>query len=346
MLESLDDPARASHLWGMSGNEHFDGRRFYNPGDEPPPGLWRLLRWKLTRKPPPWPAPPRVEARDTPPRRVFGEDLRVSWVGHATVLIQTGGLNVLTDPFWSDRASPFAFAGPRRARLPGIRFDDLPPIDIVLVSHAHYDHMDIPTIARLVAAHDPVVLTPLGNDRVIRAKVGGARTVALDWGQAHEVRTDQGALRVVCARVEHWSARSLTDRNRTLWGGFVIEGPEDAPAREPLFFAGDTAWGDGEWAAEARALVGPRPFRLALLPIGGYAPRWFMKSKHMTPKEAVRAHLKLRARRSMAIHHATIPMTDEPYGEPLELLALALTRHRVPAEDFRAVDIGDAWDVP
>ena len=202
-------------------SDHFDGRRFDNPWSPMPNRFGDFLKWRLTGERGPWPDAVAVTST-VPPARVMGEELRVTYVGHATVLLQTGGLNILTDPIWSDRASPVSFAGPRRVAAPGVRFEDLPPIDLVLVSHNHYDHMDLPTLERLHRAFAPLVLTPLGNDAIIRSAVPGMRVEALDWGQAHAVGPQA---RVTLTPMQHWSARGLFDRMEALWGAFVIESP-------------------------------------------------------------------------------------------------------------------------
>ena len=236
---------------------HYDGDRFLNPGFAAYRGGDPRLffnRWAKGEGRAQWPEQVAVRP-SVPPRRVDGDAMRVTWIGHASVLVQTQGLNILTDPIWSDRASPFSFIGPKRVRAPGIRFDDLPKIDLILISHNHYDHMDLPTLQRLWERDRPVIVSSLGNDSILGAE--GIRSVALDWKQSIQV----GAARVVAERNHHWSSRWGADRNRALWSAFTLQLPGGN-----IFFAGDTGWGDGQWARESAS----RPVRLAILPIGAY----------------------------------------------------------------------------
>ncbi len=227
-----------------------------------------------------------------------GDDLRVTFVNHATVLLQIAGVNVLTDPIWSRRASPLPFAGPRRRRPPGIRFVDLPPIDLVLISHNHYDHLDLPTLQALARSHAPRFITTLGNAALLQRE-GIEPVTEMDWWQEQPL---PGGLRLTCVPAQHFSARGLCDRCRTLWCGFVLHGRGG-----PIYFAGDTGWGS-HFSEIARRFGPPR---LALLPIGSHLPRWFMRPVHLSPAEAVRAHQVLGAQASMAIHFGTFPMADD-----------------------------------
>ncbi|HEY6456715.1 MAG TPA: MBL fold metallo-hydrolase [Steroidobacteraceae bacterium] len=267
-------------------SDHFDGLRFFNP-DHPDTdrGLRDLLRWKLKETAARWPRS--VPAQQTiPDPRITG--LRATIIGHASVLIQAAGLNVLTDPVWSQRASPFPFAGPRRVWAPGITFESLPPIDVVLLSHNHYDHLDLPTLRRLHSSHSPLMVTPLGNDAILRRAIPGVRVVAGDWwdrigiGRSAEVR-------IVPAY--HWSARTGRDRRMALWSGFMLS--TDAGR---AYFSGDTGYGNGRIFRDVRRRIG-RP-DLALIPVGAYAPRWFMCAQHTDPDQAVQILEDLEAART------------------------------------------------
>jgi L-ascorbate metabolism protein UlaG (beta-lactamase superfamily) len=291
------------------------------------------LRWMLKRKRPHWPRPVQNDPFDPPPKRVEGADLRVTLVGHASVLIQTAGLNILTDPVWSWRVGPMPGVGIRRVRPPALPFEALPPIDLVLVSHNHYDHLDRPTLARLGRKHRPLVLTGRGCGRSIPKS--GSTVLELDWWQAHGF---EGGLKVSFVPAEHFSARSPFDRNRALWGGFVLEGPAG-----PIYFAGDT--GDGPHFAEIRQRFGP--MALSLLPIGAYSPRWFMSPVHIGPEEALAASLTLESKVSLAMHYATFPLADDPFDEPPRLLRQGLEKARAengsrPGLDFRLPPYGKA----
>lgn len=252
----------------------------------------------------------------------------VTFVGHATFLIQTGVANVLIDPVYSDRASPFTFAGPRRVRQPGVAFDDLPSISVVLLSHNHYDHCDLPTLQGLDRRFHPLVVTPLNNGPLLKS-AGLRRIEELDWWQAAATTP----LRITLTPAQHFSARSPFDRNRALWGGFVIS----AGGRR-IFFAGDTGYGPHFHEVRERA----GPIDLALLPIGAYEPRWFMKDVHMNPAEAVQAHLDLDARQSIGMHFGTFHLTPEAIADPVTALEEALLARHVPTARFRTLDVGES----
>ncbi|MBB5693843.1 MBL fold metallo-hydrolase [Muricoccus pecuniae] len=315
-------------------SDHFDGARFFNPGGTGPRGLMDLARWKLNGNDEDWPdAYPSPFPPDRPPRRVEGRALRVSFVGHASFLIQGAGLNILTDPVWSERASPFSFVGPKRANPPGIAFDDLPPIDIILVSHGHYDHLDVETLARLWRRDRPRIVAPLGNDTTIREHDPAIEVSTADWGGA--VPLGNGA-EAVLEQVHHWTARGLWDRNRALWCGFVLRGLGDG-----VFFAGDTGFDDGRPFRRVAERHGP--LGLALLPIGAYEPRWFMAGQHMNPADAVQGFKLLGARQALGYHWGTFKLTDEGIGRPLADLAVALAAEGLAPGRFIGAQPGLVW---
>jgi L-ascorbate metabolism protein UlaG (beta-lactamase superfamily) len=315
-------------------SDHFDGTRFFNPAGPIGKGLLDVLSWIIEREKAEWPDEvPLTGSTARPPRRVHGTTLQVTFVGHATVLIQTAGLNILTDPIWSERAFMVPWAGPKRVTPPGIAFEDLPPIDLVLVSHNHYDHMDLPTLTRLRHDHDPLVVTPLGNEHVLRDGVDGLRVHTLDWWQRLDLKD---GVRVNVVPVYHWSRRRTFDRNKALWGGFVVETPGGK-----VYVAGDTGLWDGAFFAEARRRYGG--FRLAVLPVGAYEPRWFMKDQHVNPAEAVRIHQLLGAPTTLGVHLRTFQLTDEPIDAPERELAEALRVEQVSPERFFTLPIGGSW---
>jgi len=280
--------------------KHFDGERFFNPDAPQARGPREVMRWKLTTRPEPSPDFLDDVKPSIPPRNVDG--VHVTLVNHSTVLVQQPGANILTDPMWSQRASPIPWAGPKRKRDPGVRFDDLPAIHTVLLSHNHYDHLDLPTLRRLAARGATTFIVPRGVSPVLASR-GIGPVYELDWGESRQV---QGA-EIHCVPALHFSARGLTDRNRTLWCGYMIESPNGL-----IYFAGDTAFGSHfAWIRERFAAP-----RLALLPIGAYEPRWFMSAVHMGPDEAVRAHGILEAGASVAIHHGTFQLADEGLDTP------------------------------
>jgi L-ascorbate metabolism protein UlaG (beta-lactamase superfamily) len=313
-------------------SDHFDGNHFRNPRPSPHGGLGAFLRWQRTRQRAPW--VDRDEAPGPqPPARVAQGSMRVTFVNHATVLLQQDGLNILTDPIWSMRASPLSWVGPRRHHPPGLRFEDLPPIDVVLVGHNHYDHLDLPTLRRLEAAHHPRFFCGLGNRALLEA-AGLSRVTELDWWQEVPLNPQ---LDLIGVPTQHFSNRGLFDRDRTLWLGFVVRGPAGK-----ALFASDT--GSGPHFAEIRRRLGPP--RLAVLPVGAYRPEWFMGGVHETPAEAVAAHLALGAGTSVGMHFGTFALADDGQDEPARALAAALAQSPAPRPRFWLLGFGEGREVP
>jgi L-ascorbate metabolism protein UlaG (beta-lactamase superfamily) len=304
---------------------HFDGRRFRNPNGANGQPAWMVPRMLLTPRSR-WP----VTVPVTPRRPVSAgpDDVVVTFIGHATFLIQVGTTSLLIDPVYSERASPVSFAGPRRVRAPGVRFDDLPTISLVLLSHNHYDHCDLGTLRALERRFQPRLVTPIGNGRLLQS-AGIGHVEELDWWQS----ASAAPLPITLTPAQHFSARGPFDRNRALWGGFLIEARE-----RRILFAGDSGYGPHFREIAARL----SPVDLALLPIGAYEPRWFMKDIHMNPAEAVQAHLDLGARRSLAMHWGSFQLTPEGVDEPVRELTKALQERGVPAEVFRPADVGES----
>lgn len=307
--------------YGKPGN-HFDGKRFFNPDmprrvddESERRSVWV---WMFTRPRSSWTHTPVTPVR--PLERVH-EGIQVTYVNHATVLLQFNGLNVITDPVWSYRASPFPFMGPARYADPGVTLDDLPPIDIVLLSHNHYDHMDLATLRHIAQKDKPRIYTGLGNTAYL-ARKGIEGAIEMDWW---DTRSD-GAMLITAVPAQHFSARSVTDRNYTLWCGFVLEVGSDR-----LYFAGDT--GFGPFVERIAAKFGS--FTLGLIPIGAYDPAWMMRPVHTNPDEALRMHDMLNIRTSVGIHHGTFRLTDEPQREPRE----RIERER-RERDFRVLENG------
>jgi L-ascorbate metabolism protein UlaG (beta-lactamase superfamily) len=313
-------------------DRRFPEGRFVNLHDSTDHSLRDLWRWRANRRPPPWPAWITDPAQPPPCAPAHGE-IGATFIGHSTWLTRLGGVAVLTDPIWSSRASPLRFAGPRRVRAPGQPLDALPRIGLLLVSHNHYDHLDMPTLREVARRWNPPAMTPLGNAKHL-ARAGLSAT-ELDWWGTAEV----AGLRITCVPSQHFSSRYGWDRDRDLWGGFVIDAPDGARA----FFAGDAAWSP-HFAEIGRRLPG---IDLALLPIGAYEPRWFVGPEHMNPEEAVQAHLALGARRSLAMHFGTFEgLTDEPWDEPPRRLAVARAAAGLPEDAFLVPEFGRSYGVP
>jgi L-ascorbate metabolism protein UlaG (beta-lactamase superfamily) len=312
-------------------SDHFDGARFFNPDGETPKQFRDLWRWRMGPKPQVWPKTIPLKATATPKANIA--DLTITMVGHATLLIQFKGLNILTDPFWSDRASPVSFAGPKRVIKPGINFDDLPKIDFILLSHCHYDHMDLATLKRLKLAHDPIVVTPLGNDTIIKST--GLKTQTLDWAQEKQF----GNLTIHCEPCHHWGARGISDRSMALWAAFVLSLGDDK-----VLFIGDTGFDKGRPYYNLAQKFGG--FRAAVLPIGAYDPRWFMAGQHQNPAEAVQGFQIINADYAIGHHWGTIQLTNEGRDDPKIELEIALKEQGVESERFRALEAGDVWAIP
>ena len=291
--------------------DHFDGRHFFNeePFEEQQPS--ELARWQLHRHRGQWPDSAAI-AGPAPPARVGGGVLRVTMVNHATVLLQMDSLNILTDPVWSARVGIEGQLGVRRHRPPGIPFDSLPHIDVVLISHDHYDHMDLPSLRRLQQRYHPRIITGLGNPGYLATQgIQGAEQ--LDWWQSASLPR---RVRLIAVPARHWSGRTLSDRYERLWEGFVIEG-----SRDTVYFAGDTGW--GRMYRELHARWGR--FTLALLPVAPFRPRWYMARKHLGPDDAVRVAIETRSAMVIPIHWGTFELGDDGESEAVDTLRAAVS---------------------
>lgn len=315
--------------WRGPITDHFNGKVFFHGPPFKNKGFFDVLKWMGTRAPAIWPNFVETRQHPHPPGRHHETDsVRITFINHATVLIQTAACNILTDPLWSERTSPVRFAGPKRVIAPGVALNDLPAIDIILLSHNHYDHMDLDTLAQLQKRFHPKILTGLGNTEYLRDR-GINDSIDMDWWDQHSIAS---GMNVTFVPAQHFSSRGLSDRNRTLWGGFVVK-----TAAGSIFFAGDTGYGPHFKEIAARC----GPMQVSLLPIGAYEPRWFMGPVHMNPEDAVLAHLDVQSKYSLGIHFGAFQLTDEARDAPLAALDQARLSHGISSEHFFTLDPGE-----
>jgi L-ascorbate metabolism protein UlaG (beta-lactamase superfamily) len=314
-------------------SDHFDGKNFHNlpdaNGQTPTSkGFGDVISWLLNRdRTEPWNDNQNESPGPPPTPRIMGDSVRVTFVNHATVLLQFDGLNVITDPVYYDRVGPVQFAGIKRTRPPGIRFDDLPKIDILILSHNHWDHLDIETVQKLCRRDAPKVFCTLGVKQFLEAN-GCQNVTEMDWRQSSPFNANTT---IHCVPAQHFSGRGLLDRFGTLWAGFII----DSKVAGKLYFVGDTGY--GPFFKQIGEQFGP--LRLALIPIGAFKPEWFMSPIH------VQIHKDIQSQQSVAIHFGTFPMADDGEREPVEVLQKALQTQGVAPETFRALRNGEGFDV-
>jgi L-ascorbate metabolism protein UlaG (beta-lactamase superfamily) len=289
-------------------SDHCDGERFFNPGVTTDRGPRDLLRWWRTRMNVPWPPAFGVAASPLPAQPP-ADRVTLTLIGHSTFLIQASGVAILTDPVFTSHAGPLGRLGPKRVRPPSHAIADLPRVDAVLVSHNHYDHLQPRSLREVESRFHPLIVTTLGNRRFLQ-RLGLRNVVELDWWDRVPIPGGEAT----CTPAQHFSARGMRDRNRTLWGGFAL-----ALGGTTIYFAGDTGYGP-IFQEIGRRVPG---IDVALVPIGAYEPRWFMSPVHVNPEEAVRIHLDVGARTGVAMHFGTFKLTDEGIDEPVERLALA-----------------------
>ena len=305
--------------------DHFNGKKFANSG----PAVERqggLLKWLLHRDKGPWLNAPDAQPGLKPKTRVLGDSLVVTFVGHSSFLLQVDGLNILTDPVWSTKIGPTKWLGIKRRRPPGLRYEDLPPIDAVLLSHCHYDHLDLGTLERLAKDFNPPMVTPLGVSYLPK-KIGGNATRELDWNDKL-VLSDK--LTITCTEARHFSNRGMGDRNRTLWAGYLLH-----TRFGTIYFAGDTGYGDlFPKIAQQASQSETGGVKLAMLPIGSYRPTWFMAPVHMSPIEAVQAFKELGQPQSVGIHFGTFQQGDDGLFEPQQDLTREMLKQKIPLQRF------------
>ena len=311
-------------------SDHFDGKKFFNPDCDGPKGFADVFKWLLTRKRTRWQK--NNSTFNLKPVERIESGLRITFINHTTFLIQLNGLNILTDPIWSERASPFAWAGPKRMQPPGVKLQDLPKIDIILLSHNHYDHLDIPTLKRIHQRFRPKTFTGLGVGEFLKRK-GMDGFVEMDWWQQTNL---SDAIHLQAVPAQHFSGRGMFDSNATLWMGFVLKTSEGN-----IFFAADTAYNNYMFKQ-----IGERcsPILVSIIPIGAYQPRWFMGPVHCSPDEAVKIHLDVRSQQSIGSHFGTFPLADEGREQPVIDLKKALQENQIPEDKFIALKEGTWMD--
>jgi L-ascorbate metabolism protein UlaG (beta-lactamase superfamily) len=320
---------RANRYYQGPVSDHFDGSRFVDPVEPPRRPLSAHLRFVAGQVARQGPRAQRPVVPDRPPERVAG--FRVCSIGHSSLLVQVAGLNLLIDPVFAEWLGPYPRSGPQRAHPPGIRWEDLPPIDAILVTHNHWDHLDGPGLARLWQGFRPRILTPLGNDTIIRGYEPAAEVTALDWGEGVDLSE---RFRVQLEPAYHWSGRTPWDRRMALWGSFVLKHARGGV----LYHVADTAYGDGAIFRRVREVHGAPD--VALIPIGAYEPQWYVGGQHVNPEEAVRIMQDCGARRAFGHHWGTFQLTWEALDAPPRALAAALAARGVAEELFPALQPG------
>ncbi|HMJ69259.1 MAG TPA: MBL fold metallo-hydrolase [Cyclobacteriaceae bacterium] len=310
-------------------SDHFDGKKFINPKGIKAKGLPDVFRWMRERKRGKWEKKQLKPGAKPLPR--YDNGVRITFVNHSTFLIQVDGVNILTDPVWSERVSPFTFAGPQRMRPPGIAIDDLPKIDLVLLSHNHYDHLDIATVKHIHDKYNPQFIVPLGVSGYLKNKK--IELVSeIDWWQTKAFGT---GFTIECVPAQHFSGRGTFDRDQTLWCGYCIHGRHGN-----IYFAGDTGYNPDTFK-EIGLRTKPT---LSIIPIGAFKPEWFMSPIHCSPEEAVQIHKDLKSPQSIASHFGTFPLADDGGDDPVEGLRATLLKEGLAIEQFVALEEGVAKD--
>lgn len=312
-------------------SDHFDGKKFLNPTGVRAKGGMEVLKWMMKRKRGPW-KQKTDEHHGGRPLTHYDKGIRITFVNHSTFLVQVDGLNILTDPVWSTRVSPVTWAGPKRMTPPGIRFEDLPRIHFVVLSHNHYDHFDLPTLRTTFGAHHPRIVTPLGIKQFLDGQyITGA--VEVDWWD--EVALND-KVKVQAVPAQHFSGRGLLDRDATLWCGYVFK-----TSFGNIYFAGDTGYNEKTFK-DIRTRCGP--IKIAMLPIGAYKPDWFMSPIHVSPEEAVKIHLEVGSETSVATHFGTFPLADDGGDDPVTDLRLALEKYQLSPRAFVVLKEGEVGE--
>ena len=309
-------------------SDHFDGKVFSNPGGIKAKKLRDVIKWSMNRQRQPWKEIAEIKHWPKPVSRIY-DAIKITFINHSTFLIQVEGINILTDPIWSQRTSPVQFAGPKRIRPPGVPFDDLPKIDYVIISHNHYDHLDVQTMKMLIKKYNPEVITPLGVGKFIE-NLGSEKAKDLDWWQTAELANQ---LKITCVPAQHFSGRGTMDRDATLWCGYVINSDKGN-----IYFAGDTGY--GSFFNEIGNEFGD--MKVSLIPIGAYLPRWFMSPIHISPEEAIKVHKDVNSALSIGMHFGTFPLADDGQFQPVEELKKLMIDAGISPDKFQVLEEGQS----
>ncbi len=312
-------------------SDHFNGKVFYNLNEPKLQNSFKdFLKWRFGSTREDWPKWVDIQQKKVLNQRVKKGELSISFINHATTLIQIDGVNILTDPVYSKRTSPLSFAGPKRVKLPGIKFEDLPKIDLILISHNHYDSFDVKTLDKLIKRDNPKILFGLGNSYYLNKK-NEKNIVEMNWQDEFVFKN----IKFVFLPARHWSKRGFFDTNKSLWGAFAILGSKK------IYFAGDTGYSDHFKKTRKQF----KYFDLSLIPIGAYEPRWFMKKSHMNPEESVIAHNDLNSKKSIGIHFGTFQLTDEKIDDPVKDLKEAMVKYKISNDDFLILKQGESYSL-
>lgn len=317
----------------------FTHKRYENTSEGGSPNIFNLIKWKLTREKPQWPVLPAVN--DVVAHNIankINDEVVITYINHSSILIQMNGINILTDPIWSKYAGPFGKFGAERSIYPGISIEQLPKIDFILISHSHYDHLDLPSIKALTKNNTPRIITGLGvGEHIDYCKIHEDHCYELNWWDDIKILNTEIKIHFVPAH--HWSSRFLFDKNISLWGGFVIQNSKDN-----IYFAGDTGFADGEIFKQIKEKF--KNITLSLLPIGAYKPNWFFEDMHTSPEDAVKIFKILDSKYAIPIHYDTFQLSDEKYQDPLMDLNVAISKYKVREAAFKIMRPGQNWKLP
>lgn len=322
-----------SLLWGIPStaskyplSNHYDGKKFFNINPVEKRNFLDIFKWRWEGGRQEWPTQVANTAKPNFPSKSDPNRIHITYINHASSLIQIDGVNIITDPMFSERASPIEWIGPKRVRAPGAQISELPNIHYVIISHNHYDHLDLPSLRQLNEKFHPHFLVPLGNAELLKGE-GIEKVTEMDWEQTF--KSDNVLIDFLS--IQHWSARGLFDRFETLWGAYYI-----TIGKWKILFVGDAGYSN-EYKKIYEKKGAPD---VSILPIGAYEPRWFMKTFHMNPEEAVQAHLDLKSRYSVASHFGCFQLTNEAIDQPPKDLELSLKKNALSQEQFKVLEVG------